>query len=315
MSSTEPLLWKRCSAEPLIRPKPGTIAPESVTTPDVLFRDGQYLLYVGAIDSGRERIIVFPFDPGEFVLPPHHLDIPASAHIALLAGPYGFNAQHVFDPAAVTFGDKVYLYYSAIGQMEDCIGLATSADSKNFSKGDSPILIGRSPEIVFHQDRLYLFYVLKDPIKGYDIYCAIADEGIKFNPQGITLRSSEDPAWDAFEVTTPRIFQHGRYYYMVYAGSHSPDRKDLPIGFGLARSLDLLHWEKYPENPVFEIGEPGVWDDGAIWFGTVFEFHEYLYLLYEGGSLCDSSMQPPPFTQVGLAKIETQLFERIVSQW
>jgi len=101
-----------------------------------LFRDGEYLLYVGAIDSGSERIIVFPFDPLEFVHP-HPLEIPASAHVALLAGPNGFDNQHVFDPAAIAFGDKVFLYYSAIGQMEDCIGLATSTDSKHFSKVDT----------------------------------------------------------------------------------------------------------------------------------------------------------------------------------
>jgi predicted GH43/DUF377 family glycosyl hydrolase len=314
MTNFEPLLWKRCSPEPWIRPQPGTLAPEGVTTPDVLFKDGQYLLYVGAIDSGRERIIVFPFDPLDFV-DSRPLSIPATAQAALLAGPNRFDSGHVFDPAAVAFGEEVYLYYSAIGEMEDCIGLATSKDAKDFSKFDHPILVGRSPEIVFHQGRLWLFYVVKSRLKGYDIYSAMAEDGTNFVIQGLALGSGEEQAWDAFEVTTPRIFQHGATYYMVYAASHSPDRKDLPTGFGLARSPDLVRWEKYPENPIFEIGKPGTWDDGAIWFGTVFELNEYLYLVYEGGRLQGPSMGSPPYTQVGLAKIKMEIFDKIVSIW
>jgi hypothetical protein len=314
MLPIDPLLWKRCSPEPLICPQPGTIAPQAVTTPDVLFWDRQYLLYLGAIDSGCERIIVFPFDPLEFACP-HPQAIPTSAHVALLVGPDSFDNRHVFDPAAITIGDKVYLYYSALGQIDDCIGLATSADSKDFTKLAAPLLVGRSPEIVFHQGRFFLFYVLKNKQEGYEIHSGISEAGINFEDQGIALPSGEAHAWDAFEVTTPRIFHHGNCYYMVYAGSPSPDRKDLPVGFGLARSPDLMQWEKYPQNPVFEIGKPGTWDDGGIWFGTVFEFQEYLYLIYEGGRLQEPSMQPPFFTQVGLAQFETKIFDSIISKW
>lgn len=314
MLSSDRLLWKRCSPEPLIRPHPGTIASEGVTTPDVIFRDGRHLLYVGAVDSGRERIIVFPFNPHEFIHP-HPLTIPASAKIALSAGPNSFDDQHVFDPAALGIGDKVYLYYSAIGQRADCIGLAVSADSIDFKKVDSPLLIGRSPEIILHQGIFFLYYVLKSDLKGYEIYYATADDGKSFKPQGFALCANEGENWDSFEVTTPRIFQYQHDYYMIYAGSDSSDRKDLPTGFGLARSADLLHWEKYPHNPVFEIGKTGAWDDGAIWFGTVFESDNYLYLIYEGGRLPEKSVQSPAFTEVGLARIETMIFDRIVSKW
>jgi len=313
MIPIEPIRWERCSLEPLLSPLPGTVAPNSVTTPDILLRQGQYFFYVGAINAGRENIIVFPFDPNEMA--DSHLALPTSARVALQAGPSAFDKKHVFDPAAQAIGGKVYLYYSALGNMEDSIGLATSTDSISFLKRDAPVLVGRSPEIVFHQGHFFLFYVLTSIDKGYEIHCAISEEGTKFNPQGIVLHPGDDQDWDAFEVTTPRIFQRGSEYYMIYAGSSSPDRKDLPLSFGLARSPDLLHWEKYPCNPVFEISKPGAWDDGAIWFGTVFEFNEYLYLAYEGGRNQEPVPQPPQFTQVGLAKIETQKFDTVVSQW
>jgi hypothetical protein len=71
---------------------------------------------------------------------------------------------------------------------------------------------------------------------------------------------------------------------------------------------DLIHWEKYPRNPVFACGKTGQWDDGAIWFGTVFEFDDVLYLLYEGGRRQDVALPSPCLTQVGLASISVDSF-------
>jgi hypothetical protein len=83
----------------------------------------------------------------------------------------------------------------------------------------------------------------------------------------------------------------------------------------LARSKDLINWEKFPHNPVFECGEQGQWDDGAIWFGTVFEYRDRLYLLYEGGRKEDILSESPSLTQVGLGCIETNSFAKFITEW
>ena len=116
-------------------------------------------------------------------------------------------------------------------------------------------------------------------------------------------------------MTTPRIFERRGVFYMTYAGSSQPDRKDLPIGIGLARSLDLLNWEKYPLNPIFELGAPGTWDDGALWFGTVFEYSDHLFLLYEGIGLEDMRKPPPQLSRVGLARISCYEFDQHTDVW
>jgi hypothetical protein len=102
---------------------------------------------------------------------------------------------------------------------------------------------------------------------------------------------------------------------MIYAASRSAEREDLPEAFGLARSSDLVHWEKYPQNPVFSIEKGALWDSGAIWFGTVFEWRDWLILLYEGGRMTDIAGHSPALTQVGLAKLACRDFDQAMNEW
>jgi predicted GH43/DUF377 family glycosyl hydrolase len=141
---------------------------------------------------------------------------------------------------------------------------------------------------------------------------------------GLTFETiSEDPLltpgcnadWDGFEVTTPRILQIDDMFYMLYAGLNWQDVKDIPRAFGLARSKDLIHWEKYSRNPVFRCGEVGEWDDGAIWFGTLLLLNETIYLIYEGGRLENVLNKTPALTQVGLAYLSLREFLKAVSNW
>jgi len=67
---------------------------------------------------------------------------------------------------------------------------------------------------------------------------------------------------------------------MMYGGC--PRFFDYPIAIGLARSRDLLHWQRYPGSPILERGAPGSWDEGALWFATVLKKDQTYYLWYEG---------------------------------
>lgn len=101
---------------------------------------------------------------------------------------------------------------------------------------------------------------------------------------------------------------------MLYAAAGDAARQDKPDAFGLARSADLLYWERFPHNPVFRKGAPGAWDDGAIWFGTVFEWQGNLYLIYEGGAV-QAVEQTPALTQLGLAGVESSIFDQQITNW
>jgi hypothetical protein len=67
---------------------------------------------------------------------------------------------------------------------------------------------------------------------------------------------------------------------MVYGGS--ADFVDEPEYFGLARSRDLLNWERHPGNPIFSAGAHATADGGAIGFPAIIDVGTYAVMLYEG---------------------------------
>lgn len=303
------LRWQRIFDEPFISPREDSCAPDAVTTPDILILNGMVHIYVGAVSQSQERIILLPIAPNRWKTS-EPLSIPSETRVVLEPGPQSFDCQHVFDPAVVAQDDKLYLFYSAIGTGPDQIGAAISADGIHFSKLPAPILEGRSPEVVIQDNLFSLFFVRDHPGQGYAIYLAQSIDGIQYELVGNepVVSPGQSDEWDDFEVTTPRIIQIDDWYYLIYSGLNRSDQKDIPRAFGLARSVDLIHWEKYPHNPVFSCAEQGAWDDGAIWFGTPFQIHDTLYLLYEGGRLENILDHSPALTQVGLAALPVQDF-------
>ncbi len=310
------LRWHRAFNQPFISPREGTCAPDAVTTPDILICDDLVQIYVGAVHGSQERIILLPLQPDQWQIS-EPLSIPSGATVVLEPGPQPFDCWHVFDPAVTVQDGKKYLYYSAIGNGPDQIGLAISEDGFEFTKLPAPLLEGRSPEVVLKDQAFFLFFVRNRPSQGYAIYLAQSQNGRTIDEimNEPVLTPGQSGEWDDFEVTTPRIIQIEDYYYMIYAGLRQGDQKDIPRAFGLARSQDLIHWQKYPHNPVFTCAKPGTWDDGAIWFGTPFQAHNTLYLLYEGGRLENLRDHLPALTQVGLAALSMQDFRAGMLAW
>ena len=310
------MLWERPFEGPLLVPQPGTLAPQSVTTPEIIRHQRRLRMYVGAVSDERERIVVFDIDPG-WLSAGRAFPLPESAQIAVDAGPERFDRSHVFDPAAIEVDGQVYLYYSAIAPEGDTLGLAVSPDGIHFTKRNAPMQQGRAPSVVRGKGGFHLFYVRAETGLGYAIFSSVSENGIDFSParNGPSLDIGRPGEWDGFEVTTPRLFERGGVNYMLYAGEGDRSRKDKPRAFGLARSFDLLTWERYPGNPVFRVGKPGAWDDGAIWFGTVLPLNGFLYLLYEGGSERDLGRQDSARTQVGLARVDAHTLDRQMAAW
>jgi hypothetical protein len=314
--SRKPPLWKRGTTSPFLKPIPDSLAEEAVTTPDVLNWRGCLVLYVGAISGRHERLLVTDLQPPWLNEGSTH-SWTDKATVAVDTGPSCFDRLHVFDPASVVVDGKISLYYSAVGPDGDVIGKAMSHDGRTFTKGRKPVIEGRAPEIVYFNRQYYLFFVKETPSGGYAIFSSVSADGEDFSQESVRLvfDIGRSEAWDCFEVTTPRIFERKDVFYMVYAGQSDPALKDIPHAFGLARSSDLITWERYPGNPVFRKGQDGSWDDGAIWFGTVFAWDDRLYLIYEGGT-AEAILQPgPTLTQVGLASIACDTFDARMASW
>jgi beta-fructofuranosidase len=79
--------------------------------------------------------------------------------------------------------------------------------------------------------------------------------------------SSEEGAWDDFTTWTGSVIQHEGRWYMFYTGGNRAENA-LIQRIGYAVSKDLIHWERFPGNPVilhdeqhYEGYDPDLWHD------------------------------------------------------
>ncbi|MBN2089684.1 hypothetical protein JW964_08720 [candidate division KSB1 bacterium] len=282
--------FNRIPNNPIIPRTPGTFYSIHAANPDLLQFSDKYLLYFRGQDESRHdqlgvaSISMDKFDGIHWEMFSENPIVKVGAH------PDDFDSGYILDPATIVINDQVYIYYTAHSSkwnnwnIPSYVGLAISDDGFHFQKSPAnPILHGTQPEIVFHQGLYYLLYQRKNKAGYFDIYCCPGKDGIHFSVDQENLvfgPAKQKNAFDSYSISTVRLWQEDEWFYMFYGGSNR--YFDYPTAFGLARSRNLLNWERYPHNPVFERGEPGTWDEGAIWFATVFKKDGKYYLWYEG---------------------------------
>lgn len=281
------LAWRHASRNPVIPAEGDTWKACWTANPDVLMLGGRRLLYYRGngylpdSDGQRhDRLAV-----AELVSVGSHCfcchDLAGGQPIVDVGPPGSFDGRDVLDPAAVEFGGEVFLYYSAIGDGPDRIGLARSADGERFEKV-GPVIVGRAPEVVLHDGCIHLLYQLTDDQGRYEMHLARSADGLSFEPvssEPVFSRASA-PAWDSYDVATGRVYAEDGWYYLIYGGNAA--LVDQPDYFGLARSRDLVNWERHPGNPIFGCGPKGSEDGGAIWFPALIDAEDCYVLLYEG---------------------------------
>ena len=161
----------------------------------------------------------------------------------------------------------VYEAADAEGDWSGDISLASSDDGwiwtkdednpilQNSSEGWDSVRIGR-PSLWFEDGTWTLLYEGYD---GEDVQIGIA--------QGPSLkeleREASNPvlqtapgAWDSGSVGARDLRKEGAWYYMAYEGSTDGPFDTASWSTGLARSTDLVGWERYEDNPLLpETGE------------------------------------------------------------
>lgn len=277
--------FKKYKNNPVIPRTPGTFYSKHVANPDILLLNDRYYYYFrgqGKENHDQIGVAFSTLDEFDGINWEYYSENPV-----IPVGEKGdFDARHVLDPATVEHQGTIYLYYSGHPyQGTASIGLAISKDGINFKKAseNSVIKDAIAPEIVIHDNQFYLFYQRSHQDGFFEVFCCPGDDGINFDMERevrVFGPSNEKDAFDRFSISTVRIWQEGDYYYMTYGGNDK--YKDYPCAIGLARSEDLFNWERYPGNPVLTRGEPGSWDEGGVWFATVYKLEDTCYLWYEG---------------------------------
>jgi predicted GH43/DUF377 family glycosyl hydrolase len=282
------ITFKRMSEHPYIPRVPGTFFSVLVANPAVIeFKGETFFFFRGQDESGKDQIGLWK-TPAREADGIHWSNQFPDPVIPVSENPDAPDHSYILDPAVVVKGDSLLVYYT--GKSENAstfstVSLSMTTDGETFSKFEAnPVLEEAiAPEVVLHEGLFYLFYQRLHEDRFWEVYVATSRDGIHFdvaNDRKVFGPSREPDAFDEHSVATVRIFKEEDYYYMTYAACRT--YLDYPESIGLARSQDLITWERYPQNPIFERGAPGAWDEAALWFATVRKIDGRYLMWYEG---------------------------------
>lgn len=218
-------------------------------------------------------------------------NVHADINPVILSGPTGQTDDNgTYDPTAIVHpdGNSVLLYCQSFGPAASPVGGITvhqSFDGLHFTKlGHTGFYAGTPAAVVGPDNKIWVLaafgntdYSTKE---GYRMLARSSYDGLNFQPEilGEFVTSSTPGTLDYQSAITARIIKEGSVYYMFYGAGSA--QRDYPEGFMVARSTDLVNWEKNI-NPVMLRGPAGAFDGGAVWSPAVIIDRGTLYLFYE----------------------------------
>ncbi|MBD1999227.1 hypothetical protein H6G00_21860 [Leptolyngbya sp. FACHB-541] len=186
--------------------------------------------------------------------------------------------------------------YEGAGQSPGDIGLALSPDGRNFTKDANPILRhairqANDPQVDLQWERnnigtpslyvvngtRYLFYhgFGRSWERGSPDDCQV---GVAIGTDLRNMRRYEgnpilttgpSGSWDSGTIGKRDIIRGSDgWYYMVYEGSTDQPYDKAQWSVGLARSRNLLNWEKFASNPILPQTPSSFGYDGPEWVRT-----------------------------------------------
>ena len=113
--------------------------------------------------------------------------------------------------------------------------------------------------VVPHEGRYHLFHLqapreLPDPELRHGMATvghAVSEDLIRWKNLGTAVGPGQPGEWDDRAIWTGSVVKGDGLFYMFYTGTcRAEEGRIQRIGF--ATSRDLVHWDKYPGNPVLE---------------------------------------------------------------
>ena len=303
--------WEKDPDNPVIRPEPGTWKHDRCTSVTLAFKDDTCWFYHdGGVGFWWNGVPGYN-SVGLLTCPESEFDgktfAPFVCNPVLAKGRYAdMDRTGMISPRVRLIDGCFFLYYCAVSYEEDSfvpgecptwvktIGLAISDDGFNFDKVSNESIVAvpegysiGNPMPFLHEGRWNLLFCMGpiDRSAGFGVYRSVSDDPRSFDgrPEPVLL-PEQAGAWTAYSIAAPAFCFDAAsgWYYMLFGGC--PAHYDYPAACGLARSRDLRAWELHPANPIIHRGEPGRWDDGAIWITAFVKVGERYYAWYEGRS-------------------------------
>ncbi len=284
----EKIEFERIEERPFIPLTNGTFFSVLAANPAVTeFKGLLYFVFRGQDEKGHDQI-------GMWTTPAQGADgIKWEIHYPYPVIPVSIDSMapdnnHILDPGLLVMRDSLFVYYTGKSTHSDpeySICLSVMGENNTFEKSQyNPIIRGAiAPEVILFNGLIYIFYQRLNPGGFWEVFVSESTDGVNFNVENerkVFGPSGIDGTFDSYSIATVRIFREGDYFYMTYAACSK--YIDYPESIGLARSPDLLEWERYQGNPIFTRGDAGSWDEGAVWFPTVRKFGDSYVMWYEG---------------------------------
>lgn len=199
-----------------------------------------------------------------------------------------FSEKWTEDMSVTRFEGKYYMYAEGVN---DVAHLLTSEDGINWQEqGDLIMLTTKgdtipgpygTPSLWIENGKWHLFYERNDEA----IWLAVSDDKKTWtNVQDEPVLKKGPEVYDSGAVASNQIIKFREKYYMYYhattdSGWNVPGNASLWTS-NLAMSDDLVHWVKYPENPIVEgdHSSPIVVPDGNKF--RLYTMHNEVWLYY-----------------------------------
>jgi predicted GH43/DUF377 family glycosyl hydrolase len=281
-------IFVRILDSPLVSREAGTFHSVLVANPAVAEYNGiLYFIFRGQDEGGHDQIGMWttPLSVANGIT---WENIYSEPIVPISKDSLSPDNNHILDPAVLVKHDSLFVYYTGKcthSKPDYSICLSVSANGTTFNKSTrNPILKGViAPEVIQFNGLIYIFYQRLNPEGFWEVFVSTGTNGLDFdlvNEKKVFGPSGIKGSFDSFSIATIRIFKEGEYFYMTYAACTR--YLDYPESIGLARSKNLLEWERYKGNPVFSRGQAGTWDEGALWFPTVRKIQGKYVMWYEG---------------------------------
>ncbi|RKZ29348.1 hypothetical protein DRQ36_08940, partial [bacterium] len=147
-----------------------------------------------------------------------------------------------------------------------------------------------TPAIFFDGDSIIMLYAGDREHGGGELAIGIAsshDGGMSFT------RLSDCPIFER-DTTRPEEYRWVESPTFIRIGDslvmwYNAVSLDWHVTVCRASSFDGIHWDRYPGNPVMDIGPPGEFDEIGVYSPSVRQLGDSLFMIYQGLALGEST--------------------------
>ncbi|MEE9506531.1 MAG: hypothetical protein V3V98_05230, partial [Thermoplasmata archaeon] len=290
--------WTKHPGNPVISKGPGWDS-DALESGPVVYQNGLYEMWYNGHSSGVSRIGYANSTDGiawtKYSLNP----------VLVNGSPGSWDSSHACHSSVVLIDGTLRMWYSGHDGSGWRIGHAVSVDGLNWTKKALNPMLSLGPQgswddyavgapTILKEGSIYKMWfqgVSSAALWRLKIGYAESTDGLVWSKRATpVLTSDPGSTWEQYGVDRPVALKVGSTYKMWYGGYS--DSTGFANRIGYAESSDGINWVRVRSTPVLGPGNPGEWDDVAIWKASVIYESGTYRMWYSGhdGVNCHSSV-------------------------